>query len=259
MGKELTCLKLGEGSRRVHVNASFHANEWITSLALMTVVEELAAADVRGADFAGCSACGLLADNTLWFVPMVNPDGVDVVLHGAGANHPYRNELFAWNDGAADFSDWKANIRGVDLNDQFPAGWDIERARRAVCGPGPRDYGGKAPLAEPEAQAMAALAEAVEFHRAAALHSQGQEIYWNYHDYEPAEAEPLASRLAAASGYAAVKLEGSDAGYKDWFIQRFRRPGFTVELGLGVNPLPLSQLPQLVADTRVILRELLLD
>jgi g-D-glutamyl-meso-diaminopimelate peptidase len=106
---------------------------------------------------------------------------------------------------------------------------------------------------------MAALAEAADFHRSAALHTQGREIYWNYRGYEPAEAEPLADRLAAASGYEAVKLEDSDAGYKDWFIQRFRRPGFTVELGCGVNPLPLSQLPQLVADTRALVCELLLD
>ena len=32
------------------------------------------------------------------------------------------------------------------------------------------------------------------------------------------------------------------AGYKDWFILKFDRPGYTVEVGTGTNPLPLSQL-----------------
>lgn len=38
-----------------------------------------------------------------------------------------------------------------------------------------------------------------------------------------------------------IRYVDSHAGYKDWFIQEFRRPGFTIELGKGVNPLPISQ------------------
>jgi g-D-glutamyl-meso-diaminopimelate peptidase len=257
MGKELLCVRLGGGPRRVHVNAAFHANEWITSLALMGVLEELASAGEQDAAFAGRSARRLLADNMLWIVPMVNPDGVDLVLHGAGPCHPLGAELLAWNCGSSDFSNWKANIRGVDLNDQFPAHWEEERARRATPVPGPRDYAGEAPLTEPEAQAMALLTIETDFHRVAAFHTQGEEIYWNYRDCEPPESEILASRLAAASGYRAVKLTESDAGYKDWFIQRYRRPGFTIEFGCGVNPLPVSQLPQIMNAARAIVAELL--
>ena len=33
----------------------------------------------------------------------------------------------------------------------------------------------------------------------------------------------------------------SFAGYKDWFIQEYNRPGYTIEAGLGENPLPISQ------------------
>ncbi len=32
----------------------------------------------------------------------------------------------------------------------------------------------------------------------------------------------------------------SYGGYKDWFIQDFNRPGYTLELGEGQNPLPMS-------------------
>ena len=43
-----------------------------------------------------------------------------------------------------------------------------------------------------------------------------------------------------------VPAESANAGFKDWFLQRFRRPGFTIEAGLGENPLPLTQLEEMV-------------
>ena len=91
--------------------------------------------------------------------------------------------------------------------------WDEEAARRGITSPGPRDYAGTAPLTEPEAQALAQWTQQHTFDAVVSLHSQGQEIYWNYRDLEPRESGPLSRRLAKASGYKAVKLGGSDAGY----------------------------------------------
>ena len=34
----------------------------------------------------------------------------------------------------------------------------------------------------------------------------------------------------------------SHGGFKDWFISELRKPGFTMEIGKGENPLPVSQL-----------------
>ena len=50
-------------------------------------------------------------------------------------------------------------------------------------------------------------------------------------------------RLAAVSGYALedAPYASGFAGYKDWFIDAFGRPGYTVEAGLGENPLPVGQ------------------
>jgi len=258
MGKPLHAVRVGSGPRRVFANAAFHANEWITAPLALRFVEDAARALREGTPFLGRDAAELFGRVTLWVAPMVNPDGVELVLRGAGEHHPRRGELLAWNGGSEDFSDWKANVRGVDLNDQFPAYWEDERDRRAVAGPGPRDYTGEAPLTEPEAQAIARFTEASDFDLVVALHTQGREIYWNYRDAEPPESEPLAARMAAVSGYEAVKLTGSDAGYKDWFIHRWGRPGFTIEAGYGTNPLPISQLPRMYEETSAILLEALL-
>ena len=61
--------------------------------------------------------------------------------------------------------------------------------------------------------------------------------------------------FAAASGYtlADTPFESSFAGYKDWFIQNFRKPGYTVEVGMGDNPLPLEQFDQIYRDNLGIL------
>jgi g-D-glutamyl-meso-diaminopimelate peptidase len=64
-------------------------------------------------------------------------------------------------------------------------------------------------------------------------------------------------RLGRASGYEPVKLSGSDAGYKDWFIQHFRRPGFTVEAGYGENPLPMSKFDAIYVELQPLLLEAL--
>ncbi|WP_336771588.1 M14 family metallopeptidase [Paenibacillus sp. MMO-58] len=238
LGRPIVALKCGEGTRRIHMNGSFHANEWITTPLLMRFVEEWAGACAQNGSLFGEQACQLYRETEAWFVPMVNPDGVQLALEGIDADNPFRQQLLQWNKGSEQFDQWKANIRGVDLNDQFPAHWEEERLRRGMEGPGPRDFPGPFPLSEPEAQALARLTQSLQFDSVLALHTQGEEIYWNYREYEPEHAEGLAERLGEASGYKPVKLTGSDAGYKDWFIQRFRRPGFTVEAGYGVNPLP---------------------
>jgi g-D-glutamyl-meso-diaminopimelate peptidase len=274
LGKPIWCIRIGKGSRQIHVNAAVHANEWITAPLLLKFLEEYAEslqqAGPEDSKFRECveggnrgggatmqQAQSWYENYTLWAVPMVNPDGVDLAQEGAIHCGTYRSKLLEWNGQLEDFSKWKANIRGVDLNDQFPACWEAERQRRGVVGPAPQDYSGPSPLSEPEAVALAVLTRGVPFEKALSLHSQGKEIYWNYRDCEPEEAEDLANRLAAAAGYRAVKLEGSDAGYKDWFIQEFRRPGFTVEVGEGVNPLPVEDFDTIYEEIRALLAEAL--
>lgn len=237
-------LFIGNGQKRVHVNASFHANEWISTPIVMTFLNDYLLSLTNSSPIRGLYTLPLYMQTNLSIVPMVNPDGVDLVLNGPPANETIRTKLIEWNNGSTDFSGWKANMNGVDLNDQFPAEWELERERNRKT-PGPRDYGGERPLSEPESIAMAELTKEMNFARVLALHTQGQEIYWGFQGLEPPESEPLVNEFARVSGYKPVQTIDSYAGYKDWFIQDWRRPGYTVELGLGTNPLPITQFDEI--------------
>lgn len=253
MGKDIPEIRIGRGNKRVHVNGSFHANEWITTPVLMRFLNEYLLTLTNNQSIRGLVMKPYYNFAMLSIVPMVNPDGVDLVINGLPEEEPYRSSVLEINQGSRDFSGWKANIRGVDLNDQFPALWELEVERSNVNRPAPRDYPGTAPLTEPEAISMAQLTRDSDFHRVLAFHTQGKVIYWGFENLEPPESEHLAIEFGRVSGYEPIHTIESYAGYKDWFIQDWRRPGFTIELGLGVNPLPLIQFEEIYQESLGIL------
>ena len=68
-------------------------------------------------------------------------------------------------------------------------------------------------------------------------------------------AEKIGNLFASVSGYklSEVPYTSSFAGYKDWFLQEYRRPGYTIEAGIGINPLPISQFDEIYRDNLGIL------
>ena len=257
--RPLWMLTIGTGKRHVLFTAAHHANEWITALVLLKYAEELAEAIANDGILFGQRAREMAEAVTIHMVPLVNPDGVDLVN---GAAKPEEKELaqsLAERYPAIPFPEgWKANLVGTDLNLNYPAGWLQAREIKFSQGyvrPAPRDYVGRAPLDQPESRALAEYTEFIDPSLVLAYHAQGEEIYWRFRDYEVPGAEELGQLLAQASGYtlAEVPYASGFAGYKDWFIQKFRRPGYTVEVGKGENPLPLSQFPEIYKDNIPIL------
>ena len=259
--RPVSTLVAGNGPRKVIFSASHHANEWITSLVLLKFAEELAEAIRSDGEIFGRKARELAETVTIYMVPMVNPDGVDLVT-GAIRPGDIQYDLaarLARDYPTIPFPDgWKANLLGVDLNLQYPAGWLQAREIKFAQGfvrPGPRDYVGRAPLNQFESRALYGYTEFIDPALVLALHSQGREIYWQFKDISVPGAEELGRKMAAASGYtlADTPYASSFAGYKDWFIQQFGRPGYTVEVGEGENPLPLSQFNEIYRDVAPIL------
>lgn len=248
-GRALYFLSLGTGERKIHVNGSHHANEWITSFALMKNIEALCKAMEREEDF--------FKNICYDFVPMVNPDGVTLCLNGLESvkNLKRRRALYDFNEGSYDFSRWKANIRGVDLNRNYNAGFKDYGVISEKIQPSYGYYQGSSPESEPESKALADLTRQRHYDMVFAYHTQGEVIYWTYDKINVDNAEEYAKIFEKASGY---KLDVPDAlaasgGYKDWFIKVFRKPGFTIECGYGENPIDSSQGETIASKTELIL------
>lgn len=259
LGKNLYTLKLGSGPAEVFYNGAHHALEWITSPLLMKFTENFAKAYMEGHKLRGYDLKDIWKQNTIYVMPMVNPDGVDLVINGLQRDNPFYEQLIAWNKGRMNFgSVWEANIRGVDLNHNYDAGWELSKQAEpayGVYGPGPTRFSGPYPESEPETKTVVQFTKNHNFRLVIAYHSQGEVIYWTYQDKTPSEAERIARLFSQVSGYAMAEPTGitSFAGYKDWFIDKFRKPGFTIEVGSGENPLPISQFPKIYQDNEELL------
>lgn len=258
-GRPITAASLGRGDRRVLYSAAHHANEWLTATVLLQFLEDYAQALETDGTIAGANARELYETATIFLVPMVDPDGVDLVTGAVTENERAQAESLAEFYPNIPFPDgWKANLSGVDLNLQYPAGWLTAREIKFAQGytrPGPRDFVGRFPLSQPEAQALADYTQRIDPELVIAWHSQGEVIYWQYGGIEVPGAREIAEWFADLSGYRLedTPYNSSFAGYKDWFIQTYRRPGFTIEVGAGENPLPLSQFEEIYTASLPIL------
>ena len=175
---------------------------------------------------------------------MLNPDGVDYSIHGVKMNNIIRERLIKMNNRTDDFTHWQANARGVDLNHNYNAGFEeykiIEHQQNIVHGAS--KYSGEYSESEPETRA---LCNFVRFERpelALTLHTQGEEIYYTSGEKSSVNSLPIAKTLSRLTGYKISFPSGTAqyGGFTDWFIEEFDKPSFTLECGLGENPLPFS-------------------
>ncbi len=260
MGRRIPYLVIGEGKTQVFYCASFHANESITTPVLLKFAEEYAESYLAGKELYGVPARELFRSYQLFMVPMVNPDGVDLVNGFLAAGCYYEQaKRIAGSYPQIPFPEgWKANIDGIDLNLQFPAGWENAREIKFAQGyqtPAPRDYVGEAPLTAREARAVYEFTKEHDFSLILTYHTQGRVIYWRYLDYEPEDSYRIARYFGEVSGYAVEEtpVQSGYAGYKDWFIQEYDRPGYTIEAGEGENPLPMTDFADIYRENTGIL------
>lgn len=148
LGTPIYAVKLGRGPKKVFYSASIHANEWITTPVLMKFIEDYCIAYVTRSNLYGYSIRNLFNSVSIFIMPMVNPDGVDLVTDNIAVSSPYYQKALhiANQFPSILFPDgWKANLNGVDLNLQFPAGWENAKEIKYSQGftrPSPRDFVG---------------------------------------------------------------------------------------------------------------------
>ncbi|MFC0013767.1 MULTISPECIES: M14 family metallocarboxypeptidase [Allobacillus] len=242
-GRNIYLVKLGYGDTKITINAAHHAREWLTTNLVMNQIDQYSQAFAKGSKYNGYNVRDLLSKVTIYYVPMVNPDGVTLNQFGPSGFSNY-SQLIRMNSGSKDFKAWKANSRGVDLNRQYPAGWNT--IRNLEYSPGPERFKGLRPLSEPEVIAVANLAKKHNFKTHVAYHSSGEVLYWAYNAAGSLRltSRKIANQISNQTGYWMIPQQSnpSGGGYTDWVIDSLKTPGFTPEISphVGPRPVPIS-------------------
>lgn len=223
-GRDIYAIKLGDGAPVGIAQYALHGREHITA--------KLAAAQYERGGAVG----------SIWLLLLTNPDGALLSQTGiTSAPKERRTELIALNgERGEDFSLWKANGRGADLNVNFPARWGT--GAKNVRFAGGENYIGAKPFSEPETLALKQFTEKLRPQYTLSYHTKGEEIYWRFHQPKArcVRDKALAAALSQATGYPLAEAGRSAGGYKDWCIQRFKIPSFTVEVGSDMRAHPLG-------------------
>lgn len=254
--RPIEALSIGNTDKQVLFCGAFHGMEWITSLILLRFLDDIAHTIKNSESICGVRIGTFLNKRGLTIIPCINPDGVEIAVHGSSAAENYQELVRSVSGG--DTAHWQANAAGVDINHNFSAGWDELKClelRHGICSPAPTRYGGEFPESEPETRTLASYCRTGQICHALAFHSQGEEIYWDFDDYHDSEALTMAKIMAHSSGYTVSQPNGLavGGGFKDWFVRKFRRPAFTIEVGKGVNPLPIAQFDNIYNKIREML------
>ncbi len=178
------------------IQGAIHAREFVTAKLCVDLAKDFIKNGKKG---------------SIYFVPMVNPDGVEIALKD--------NPLY------------KANANGVDLNVNFPAKWG--KGKSNVFFSGSENFVGAYPLCEPESRALFDFTLKVKPDMSISYHTKGEEIYWEFFQTKKRRLrdEKLAKIVSSLTGYPLISIKGSAGGYKDWCIQDLKIPALTIEVG----------------------------
>lgn len=230
LGKHILCTHLGSSSgKQIVVVGGTHAREYITTLLVCKMIEFYSHKKFDGG---------------IYFVPMLNPDGVDICINGTKniSDEFVKNYL---ENNVQNFSLFKANSNLVDINVNFPAKW--AQGKHNTKKPGAENFVGYFPASERETKAISNLINKVCPDALVSYHSKGEEIYFNFEQDKKTlkEHERIAKIASKLTGYRMKKLKGSVGGLKDWCILKHNIPSLTIEVGseklkhpIGKNSLP---------------------
>ena len=217
-GRDIVCFKVGGGGKAVLSTAGIHARESASAYVVRAQTEY---ALESGAPYGQM------------FIPLVNPDGAELVKRAAK-----RSDKALMR--------YKANARKVDLNVNFDARWG--RGRFNVFLPADENYVGKSPFSEPETRALGDFTSSENIGLTLSYHTTGRELYWYFFQSENYERDfSLARFVERALAFKYKRIDSdlcSAGGYKDWCIEKLGIPALTIELGDGIHPLGRDDLEE---------------
>lgn len=239
--REINAFTLGNDSETVLYVGGVHGMEFITSRLLMRYFIRICEHYQNCKKLNGYPIRSYLSNRGLTVIPCLNPDGAAISRIGENSAGEFSKFVTEKSSGSSRF--WQANALGVDINHNFDADWENVKKRErenGITGPCESRFGGDFPESEPETKAVTAYCRTHRIRHALAFHSQGEEIYYTFGETTPKRCYELAKIMEHLSGYTLSEPTGTavGGGLKDWIIEELDLPAFTIEVGLGQNPLP---------------------
>ena len=207
----------------VLLQGSVHAREFVSSDVLMKMI------DLIEEDFENLKDIGT---PNLVVLPMINVDGVELVKHGINSVPKKMHDfLLMINDNKKDFSLFKANVRGVDINNNFDAKWHRQNGSIA---PSISGFKGKTPASEKETKVL--MQETILCGAVATIsfHTKGNELYYSFYQkgYAKKRDWVVAKILSRSAGCKIKNVQRvSSGGFKDWCVEKLGVTAVTIELG----------------------------
>lgn len=238
-----------KSDKTVLIQASMHARENITCDLVCKLIQDFD----KNFTFYQSKMC----PNVI-FVPMVNPDGVELCHVGLRSVKGQLKKRFLFSiNGSKDFTLYKSNANGVDLNTNFDAKWGSGKDNRLL--PSSQGYIGPSPMSEPEVQALASLTKRVKPFFTISYHCKGEVIYYQFYNKTEniKRDRRIAKMVSFITGYRLKNVSASSSGgYKDWCVQRLNIPAVTIEVGPDKydHPLPKSALKQIYRRNKNIIK-----
>ena len=220
MNEPIYEIEIGDKSKpHVLIEGCIHAREWITIFLLIKLAKYAASKNLN---------------YNLSIIPCVNPDGFRLATENLTwiKDEKRKQILKIINDGSEDFSKWKSNINGVDLNTNFNALWGEGKHNLTTLSS--ENFIGLYPDSEREIQVIKSYLARNYVVLCLSYHSKGEVIYYgfdgnsdedNYRDFL------LADKISKINNYTLVKNEKSTGGLSDYVSYTYHIPDITIEVG----------------------------
>lgn len=253
--------------KHILIHAGIHGREYLNSLMLIKQIEYYLDSYETN-EYNGISYRELFENITFHIVPMVNPDGITISQIGINGirnsdlkeciNKCYQEDIrdkYTNDNYESYLKKWKANARGVDLNRNFNASWDLLNQSPH---PSFENYKGKCYESELETRALVGLTNMYNFVLTISYHSSGNIIYWDYIDsLTKNECSNLADITNKCTKYEKAMSDFNynevvSGGYKDWASSKNQNPipSITIETGEGNCPLNIKEFNNLWESNR---------
>ena len=223
------CFKVGSGKKKILLHGGIHAREYITTLLLLKEIKHLKQ---------------FYLDATFYIIPMVNVDGIKLVLEGLKDKERKTDFLKRYTE-KTDFSLLKSNANGVDINTNFSALWGQGKLNERI--PGFSNFVGNRPNSEPETMALIKFTRKIMPNLTISYHAKGEVVYYDFLGLKRGFSKTqksLATTISKFLKYKKQKAKGSVGGFKDYCLLNLNISSFTIEVGSDKfsHPFPISNI-----------------